>query len=104
MVLVLIVQNAILAYTWRPALARWHILNLLSARPPVLCLCFSVLGPVCHPVLMPSSNVVLQCHECANLISHAFFDEHAPRVLVNNRLLVLHTRCQSLCCKAKCLT
>lgn len=66
-----------------------HSLYLLTKRSPVICLKFGILDSLLTPILVKSTDVVLAVLEENKLVTNALFDEDAPRMLLNNRFLIL---------------
>lgn len=73
-----------------PLLPRRHPLDLVTQSTPIVCLQFRVLNSFLAPVLVQPADMVLALLEVDEFIADALLDEHAPRVLLHNRLLVLH--------------
>ena len=68
----------------------WHVLNLFVQCSPVLGLKLCILDSLLAPVLMKLADVILRLLEIQQLVTDAFFYEYTPRMLIYNRLLVLH--------------
>jgi hypothetical protein len=66
-----------------------HPLNPIHKPPPAIRLQLRILDPLLRPVLMRPGNPPNHALEKQNLVPHAFFDKHAARVLVDDRLFVL---------------
>jgi hypothetical protein len=66
-----------------------HPLNPINQRPPAISLQLSILHPLLRPVLMRPRNPPNHALEKQDLVAHAFADENAARVLVDDRLFVL---------------
>lgn len=68
-----------------------HALQVIQQTPPVVGEHLGILDPLLRPVLVPPRHVVLRVLKVNKLVAETLLDEHGPVVLVDNRLLVLHT-------------
>lgn len=66
-----------------------HPLNPIDQRPPAISLQLRILHPLLRPLLMRPRDPPDHALEEQHLVPHALLDEHAARVLVDDRLLVL---------------
>jgi hypothetical protein len=81
-------------YTSLSSIPQRHPLNPIDQRPPTISLQLSVLHPLLRPLLMRPRNPPDHALEKQDLVAHAFADEDAARVLVDDRLFVLLVRSQ----------
>ena len=74
----------------RPLLSRRHSLDLIAESPPIVRLQLGVLDSFLAPILVQAADMVLALLEMSQFITDAFLNEHAPSVLLHDRLFVLH--------------
>jgi len=66
-----------------------HTLNTIHQSPPAIRLQLGILDALLRPLLMRPGNPPDHALEEDDLVAHAFLDEDAARVLVDDGLLVL---------------
>ena len=69
--------------------AQRHAFHAVDQSPPAISLELGVLDSLLRPLLVCPRDAPDHALEEDDLVSHALFDEHTARVLVDDRLLVL---------------
>lgn len=70
-------------------LPKRHSFHLFTECAPVVSLQLRIPDPFLTPIHMQLADVILRLLKVDNLVSNALLDEHAARVLRDDRLLVL---------------